>query len=457
MANLIYFISVLEEDDVILKVNTKNIDVLSFEASFSLSILGDKATIISKVSKDFSAIALPYHHRPIVLTLPALGKVRTTVLDFIKLQFPPNTNVRQYEPKPMFYKVGDDDSSSVNEREAQYGPKSKSLTASYLSTGFYGTNRTINNRENIEEFFGDRHDEKLNVGTFTVSIPRSHVQGAIEKPSWLQEAFGLENPKNHMMVTLIKSKTISHFKESLQNSQKTDALLFIHGYNVPFKDAMLRTAQLGFDIAFKGDLFSFIWPSYGNTTDYIADMTEAEYAAQALKEYIELIVSSKQLTSLNIIAHSMGNLTLTKALQKFNNEEKYPFPEMVHVILAAPDLDVDLFKADNLPWLPTGTKPNITLYASGFDIPLKVSAKLRKGYTRLGQGGKNLFVYEHIDSIDASNIKRHIFDFNHGYFASKTPLLYDIHLTLLGAKPDDRILTRKKKGGLAYWEFRNAN
>lgn len=288
--------------------------------------------------------------------------------------------------------------------------------------------------------YGSKRSESLHLGFCNISIPDSHRQGILERPNWFIKQLFDESPKKYFTLLdnqeMDEKQFVESFKDKLANSTEQDVLLFIHGYNTKFKDALYRTAQLGYDLCFKGITTAFSWPSSGNVASYMTDRENAEYSVKFLCDYIKLILKSSNINKFHIIAHSMGNIVLCKALERLRGEGVYPNSIFNQVILAAPDIDKGTFLTQILPAIKKN--PNITLYASDKDKALIISKKSKGDYVRLGEGGKNLVVSDGLDSIDASEINT---DFlGHGYFASTQSLLNEIHSVLLNLTPDKRML-----------------
>ena len=144
----------------------------------------------------------------------------------------------------------------------------------------------------------------------------------------------------------------------------------------------------------------------------------------------------------------MGNVVLCGALKRLNAEGFYPNAAINRVILAAPDIDRDVFFMQIMPAIKTS--PNITLYACDKDNALKISKGIRSGYVRLGEGGSNLLITEGLDSVDASAVDMSIL--GHTYFAETPSLLNEIHMVLENLPPGKRMLkecTNAKKQ--KYW------
>lgn len=322
----------------------------------------------------------------------------------------------------------------------------------------FGTNRIVESV--LDEIqFANRRDTKLHLGSSVVSIPSSHKTGKIERPDWFSNLFFEESKNKHFTVLETKKLAELNFidilKRKLANSTDKDVLLFIHGFNVNFKEALMRTAQLGFDLNFKGAVTAFSWPSVGNLLGYEADCSTADASSQYLCDFIKLLTNG-DINKLHIIAHSMGNVVLTKALEKLKIEGNYPNKIINQIILAAPDIDKDVFVNQIMPAIKSDIR--LTLYASKKDNALFASKKLRYNYPRAGDGGKNIIVIDGIDTVDASKVDTGLL--GHGYFASTQALINDIHMVLQGLHPNKRILDEKRKivAGFPkiYWAFRNS-
>lgn len=319
---------------------------------------------------------------------------------------------------------------------------------------FYGTDRKIE-KDNKKWIFGNKRDDNLHLGISTISIPNKHRKGSLESPAWRNSFLLHESPKKHFTVLNIEDTHYDRFIELLKSqmdSEGKDVLLFIHGFNVKFKDALKRTAQLGFDLRFNGAVTAFSWPSIGTLLGYNADMDTAKLSSKHLSEFLKVLISG-EVNKLHIIAHSMGNVVLTEALQTLKKDVNFPYDKINQIILAAPDIDKDIFLNFILPAIKG--KPRLTLYASDKDKALKLSKTIRNNYIRLGEGGKNIVVADDFDSIDASRVDTNLL--GHGYFAETQSLIFDIHMVLLGLSPNERILETnyitingKRK---PYWRF----
>ena len=302
----------------------------------------------------------------------------------------------------------------------------------------------------------------MRYGSCKINIPKDHIQGNIERPSKILWLFNLsENDEKHIVLKKIQEKSEDDFyqwlKRDLPNTENKSALLFVHGYNTSFAEAAWRTGQIAYDTPFNGLTGFFSWPSYGNNINYFSDIENADASITALEKFIEDFIIKTEAKKLHIIAHSMGNRVVTQALNNLFRKESFkPYRNIINqIILAAPDLDQDVFTSNILP-----TFKNIgfkrTLYASDKDKALSLSKTLRIGKIRLGQGGKNIFVSDGIDSIDASDVMSE--GNHHSYIFETRELLMDMNILFQeGWEPSKRRLINKTKNGLFYWLFRKAN
>jgi esterase/lipase superfamily enzyme len=212
------------------------------------------------------------------------------------------------------------------------------------------------------------------------------------------------------------------------------ALFFLHGYNVSFEDAAIRAAQLGCDLAVPGATAFFSWPSRGSVVAYPADEASIEASERAITEFLVDFADQVRNAQIHVIAHSMGNRGLLRALQRIAaNAETRGKVQFGQIFLAAPDVDRDLFL--DLAHLYPQHGKRTTLYASRHDLPVHLSAKLhdapRAGYFE---------PYTIVPGVDTIAVPDFDVDLlGHSYFAQAEALLYDMFdLMRRNAAPDHR-------------------
>jgi len=120
------------------------------------------------------------------------------------------------------------------------------------------------------------------------------------------------------------------------------------------------------------------------------------------------------------------------------------------VILAAPDVDTQLFK--NLASAYSLVSENTTMYVSRKDLAVRMSRFLHS-YPRAGFTPP-VTVVPNIDTIEVGNVD--LTRIGHGYFAEAEPVLYDIKSIFEGnVHPHLRLrLSPTGTGVNAHWELR---
>jgi esterase/lipase superfamily enzyme len=287
-------------------------------------------------------------------------------------------------------------------------------------------------------------------------VPRDHRIGELEGPSIFRLEFR-DDPERHIVVLQVRTGNAGEFNrvlaDRLASSLRHEALLFVHGFNVTFEDALRRAAQISYDLAFDGPTVVFSWPSQGRLLplDYRRDERNAELSADNLRQVIVDLFARHPNTTVHAIAHSMGNRVLSSALQQIAADATVT-ARLQEVAMVAPDIDAELFR--KAAGRIAGAAKRVTLYASSADAALKASQNFA-GYPRAGQGGNNLVVVRGVDTVDASSVDTSILGLNHSYYADNTTFLSDLFHLLRGRPPAERFgLVSSTSTSGPYWLFR---
>lgn len=320
---------------------------------------------------------------------------------------------------------------------------------------FYGTDRQKTGTENANNYYGSERGT-FEYGTCIVSIPeKKHVKGEIERPKWWKLEFK-ENSTKHIVLLNINPMLESDFFPALsvkikESADRNDAFVFVHGFYTTFAEAARRTAQLTYDLDFKGAPIMYSWPS---SIRYLDDRDNVEWTIKNLKNFLEQIILKTSVKNIHLIAHSMGNVALTDALKelKLSFKAKAREPLFNQIILAAPDIDAGVFEQNIAPAIK-GTAKRITLYASSNDHALHLSTFIRRwNHPRAGESGNSIVVLNGIDTIDASDVNTDLL--GHGYFSSTESLINDIyHMFQHEFPPGERNLREREKNHIPYWFF----
>lgn len=320
---------------------------------------------------------------------------------------------------------------------------------------FYATDRRPSGSREPTYFFGGQRaiDEIMSYGFCQVSIPRDHRMGVLEAPSVLKLEFR-ENPEKHVVLLSVTERSYDGFFTALSKrvvrSKGKEAFVFIHGYDVTFEDAVRRTAQLSYDLAFDGAPILYSWPSQGCVSCYSADEATVEWTTPHLKKFLEDVAAKSQATTVHLIAHSMGNRALARAVHSIATEQRTsPHPRFQQIVLAAPDVDLGVFK--QLAEAMKKASNHITLYFSSADKALGLSKWIHI-YPRAGA----FSVIPGVDTIDVSALDTGLI--SHSYFGENKSVISDIFRILkFGKPPNQRCgIVPKLLGSEQYWAFEPA-
>ncbi len=318
---------------------------------------------------------------------------------------------------------------------------------------YYGTNRKPIDINDYSKGYTNQRADRLYTGNCRIFIPASHKIGEVDGSLW-EKIIHLDMSYGEIKVKSIKRyKQNSELWEKLRKEFKylknKEALIFIHGYNNTFESSAIRAGQIGYDLKFKGIMAFYSWPSVGTKSGYPIDEATIQASEKYIKGFLVDFVKKSNATKVNIIAHSMGNRGLIRVINDIQKENQNI--RFGQIILAAPDVDADLFK--NIAKAYTEISDKTTLYVSSNDNAVKLSAMAHQN-PRAGLV-KPVTVVDNIDTvnvnIDFTNLFSKFINLNHTYFAKEKRILEDIK-TLLEKKTHSNIgKVKKNRNSKPYW------
>jgi esterase/lipase superfamily enzyme len=235
----------------------------------------------------------------------------------------------------------------------------------------------------------------------------------------------------------------------------TDTLIFIHGFNVSFVDALKAGGALASEITIDGkplNVVVFSWPSDGKAVplmSYYSDREDARTCGAALaRTYLKLYDFMLGLDpedycdrSLHLLAHSMGNYVLRNGLQALRAKDPTKVVRLFNeIVLAAPDEDDDAFDTDEKLRLLPGLGRRVTVYYNQKDKALLISDKTKGNPDRLGSDGPRMLdlLPKKVFVVDCSRVAGEGDPLvQHSYFINCPPVAADLKATLDGALPED--------------------
>jgi esterase/lipase superfamily enzyme len=280
------------------------------------------------------------------------------------------------------------------------------------------------------EMFNGERAQELSFAQVTVSIPPDSVRkvGAVQFPASppgdphrdfvTVSASYLDKPAFSAAITAARKQTGSG-----------QVLLFVHGFNNRFDDAVYRFAQIVHDAQVPGIPVLFTWPSKGELalSAYTYDHESANYSRDALEELLDTLARHPSVSGISILAHSMGNWVTLEALRSRAIHAGQSPRKITDVSLVAPDVDVDVFRSQIARM--GVTRPVFALFVSQDDEALKISQTIWGGKPRLGEVNpeaepyRSEFAKLNIEVFDLTKLKSEGDDAHNRAFAEITAVM----------------------------------
>jgi esterase/lipase superfamily enzyme len=220
--------------------------------------------------------------------------------------------------------------------------------------------------------------------------------------------------------------------DAQKQEDQAHVCIFVHGYNNSWGGAAQRYESLNAKL-FEGDgglglCILFNWPSEGSPLGYYPDRIHARECAPALSEVLNQFYDwllGKQNAAVadprnacraktSLIAHSMGNYVLQKAMEDTWTRKNQPLLVALinQLLMVAADVDNDLFKSgEGIDKSDGDAVANLTYRISalytGRDPVLGMSAGLKHfGKRRLGRSGldRSYPVPDNVWDVDCSSL-----------------------------------------------------
>ena len=227
----------------------------------------------------------------------------------------------------------------------------------------------------------------------------------------------------------VRGSTTAYDRLRSMMQSGVDVVIYVHGFNVDWHDAVASASALQIMLNAKGDkdvaVVLFSWPSDGQALLYIpyfSDRDDASHSRLALcralltlqdrlhsmrketisgsfttrRDYLKAVEAGKIdvkkvlcRSGLHLLCHSMGNYVLECALEasRFNPEYALADRMFEHVFLCAPDVTTDALEPGKPLAKLADLSELITVYYNKQDAPLIASMSTKHARERLGRTG----------------------------------------------------------------------
>ncbi len=256
-------------------------------------------------------------------------------------------------------------------------PHPQALTDQSTVTIYVATSR--DQAENPIDGFTPDRSETLSYAAFTIAIPPNHVPGEIEWPYSAKP-----HPEKEFTVVRHVMMTKQAFDKAVNEAARPSGrtTVFVHGFNVSFQEGLFRLAQLTHDADVSGVPVYFSWPSRGRLLDYVTDKDSATFSRDGLADVLKQMSGLSNVRSVLLFGHSMGGWLTMESLRQLAIAGDKTTLNKLNVILAAPDIDGDVFKAQLDVIGPLD--PPLLVLVSPDDRALKASKLIQGNNQRAG-------------------------------------------------------------------------
>ena len=273
-------------------------------------------------------------------------------------------------------------------------------------------------------FNGERSPQP-SLTDITISIPAgpSRKIGDVQWPERLPP-----DPKTDFAVTSVRSLTSAQqgLEWFRRHGNGGHALVFVHGFNNTYEDAVFRYAQIVHDSGAQVTPIMFTWPSRAKLRDYNYDKESTNFSRTAFENTLRYLAKEPSVKDITVLAHSMGTWLAMESLRQMAIRDGRVDPKIVNVILASPDIDVDVFARQFVEL--NSPRPKFTIFVSQDDRALAASRLISGNVDRLGRIDPAAEPYRSkleragITVVDLTKVKT-ADGLNHGKFAESPEIV----------------------------------
>jgi esterase/lipase superfamily enzyme len=177
----------------------------------------------------------------------------------------------------------------------------------------------------------------------------------------------------------------------LGDATHKDVYVFVHGFNNTFDDAVFRAAEVWHFMGRVGVPIAYTWPAgLGGIRGYAYDRESGEFTVGHLRELILCVAECPGVERVHLVAHSRGVDVTISALRELHliytaqGKSTQRELKLENLVLAAPDVDEDVFMqrfvGENLLQAARRT----TIYASQYDKAIELTDIVFASRRRLG-------------------------------------------------------------------------
>jgi esterase/lipase superfamily enzyme len=263
-------------------------------------------------------------------------------------------------------------------------------------------------------------------------------------------------------IRRIEGQLRAELKRRLDLSPKPEVVFFVHGFNNQFEDAAETLAEIWHFLGREYVPVLYTWPAgRGGMRGYTYDRESGEFTIFHLKNVLRLLADMPEIEQVHLVAHSRGTDVLSTAVRELlltgraaghDNHELY---RIANVVLAAPDLDIDVTLQRLAAEQLNEELGDVTIYTSQSDRAIGAAQRERVGRVDLDDVAQerlgDLAVLEGLAFVD---LKERADRTGHGYFHSSPEASSDLIMTIrYSMKPGPDNGRPLKQVGPVFWSI----
>lgn len=263
---------------------------------------------------------------------------------------------------------------------------------------------------------------------FAVSIPPERNPGELNWPPRTRKP---DAARDFLLLEETRFASAGDFATALGKAMKargqTETVVYVHGFNNTMAEGIYRVAQMHHDLSVPGVAVHYAWPSRGSALGYVHDRDSVLFARSGFEALLHEVEAAGA-KDIVIVAHSMGAFVTMEALrQMVLRDGPHALDHIAGVVLIAPDLDVDVFRAEVAD---IGTLPQpFVIFGSSRDRVLGVSSTIAGGEGRLG----NLASVKRISDLSVTYLDTAAFNVGTGHLnLGENPALLKLFGGIIG-------------------------
>ena len=288
----------------------------------------------------------------------------------------------------------------------------------------YATDREPNESEEAaKRYYDEQRSNSLSVGNLTVRLGNDEMEwddllreshagqsgrvplkivgvdelvrfpSSISLPVWTEDGTLEQSPEFLEAKAASEQLVRDELSRRLATSDRKEVFVYVHGVGNSFSDPMYRMAELWHYLGRPGVPVVYSWPAVkggGPLRGYTYARESSEFTVYHMRQFLQTVASCPDVERIHIMAHSRGTgvtLSVLRDLRLLYHDDAAQGKEMLklgNIILAAPDIDLQVAQQRFRPDQVYKILDRFTLYVTPEDSALGISAWLFGSLSRVG-------------------------------------------------------------------------